>query len=197
MNSRKKNLLIVISGPSGVGKGTVVSELLKASRNIKHSISFTTRPPRLSEIDGYHYFFVTHEKFHEKIKNGEFLEWAEVHGHYYGTSWEPVEEMLKNGYDVVIEVDIQGAASIKSAFARMNYSNAKCFLIFLIPPSFEALSKRLEKRQTETPEITDMRLLRAAVEFQAMRYFDYVVLNKDLEKAVAEIKNIIKNERKN
>lgn len=188
-------MLIVISGPSGVGKGTVVEEVIKFSKNLKKSISCTTRPPRHNEIKGYHYHFVTIEEFKEKIKNQEFLEWAEVHNYNYGTPLSPIEEYLKKGYDVVLEVDIQGAASIRTALAKKKEFPAKCFLIFLIPPSFEALSERLKKRQTETQEITDRRLLRAAIEFQAMRHFDYLVLNKDFKKAVAEILTIINNER--
>lgn len=192
MFSKKKGLLIVISGPSGVGKGTVVEGLLKNTGNLRHSISYTTRPPRHSEINGYHYHFVSHEEFDRKVKNNEFLEWAQVHGHFYGTPLAPIEEYFKKGYDVVVEVDIQGASSIKSALVKNKELLIKCFLIFLIPPSFEALSERLKKRKTETQEVTDRRLLRAAVEFQAMRNFDYVVLNKDLDKAVKEIKGIIK-----
>ncbi len=181
-------LLIVISGPSGSGKGTLCELLRKALPNISYSVSVTTRPPRINEKDGVDYFFVTEEEFKRMLEKGELLEWAEVYGHYYGTPRFAVENALRSGKDVLLEIDIQGALKIKEIFPD-------ALLIFIKPPSIEELSKRIAKRGTEDVETIGRRLNCAYRELQAAQMYDYVVQNDRKERAFMELLEIINKEK--
>src|SRR3989338_3069621 len=158
---RKRGLLVVISGPSGVGKSTVVRRLFKVYPELKMSISSTTRPPRPGEIHGQHYYFITQEEFDQRVKQNQFLEWAKVHGSYYGTPRQHIEDELAKGEGAVVEVDVQGAASIKRVVEEGKLKASAVF-IFLIPPSVDILAFRLKKRKTEDEEVVNYRL-RAAI----------------------------------
>ncbi|MGB9814185.1 MAG: guanylate kinase [Thermovenabulum sp.] len=180
----KKGMLIVLSGPSGAGKGTVCSRLLEKNPNIALSISYTTRTPRPGEKDGVNYFFTDKETFEKMIKEGCFLEWANVYNNYYGTPRKFVEERINNGQDVILEIDIQGAKQI-----RQTWEDA--VFIFILPPDLEELKRRIEKRGSETEESMRLRLMCALEELKALSSYDYVIVNDDLEKAVEKLQAII------
>lgn len=181
----KKGLLIVLSGPSGVGKGTMYSHLLKTLPGLTVSVSATTRKPREGEINGVHYYFVDKNKFAEMRENGEFLEWAETVGNYYGTPKAPVLGKLAEGSDVLLEIDVKGARQIKAAYPD-------CLTIFVLPPSEAELARRLRGRGTETDEQVSARLALAVKEISESGEFDHRVINADLDTAVAEVIDIIK-----
>ena len=191
---RKRGLLVVISGPSGVGKSTVVRRLFKIHPDLKMSISSTTRPPRPGESHGQHYFFITQEEFDLRVKQNQFLEWAKVHGCYYGTPRSFIEEKLTRGEIVVLEVDVQGASSIKRIVEEGKLKAAAVF-IFLIPPSVDILAFRLKKRKTEDEEVVNYRLRAAIAELQVMEKYDYIVVNDRVESAADKIKAIINVEK--
>lgn len=191
---RRRGLLVVVSGPSGVGKSTVVRRLLKLDKNVRLSISATTRLPRPGETHGEHYFFITREEFDKKVKKSEFLEWAKVHKDYYGTPREYLKEQFTKGRAVVSEVDVQGAASIKEVFDEGRL-RANVVFIFLIPPSVDILAFRLKKRKTEGEEVVNYRLRAAIAELQVMEKYDYIVVNDKVESAADKIKAIINVER--
>ena len=191
---RKHGLLVVISGPSGVGKSTVVRRLLRIHPELKMSISSTTRPPRPGEVHGQHYFFITQEEFDLRVKQSKFLEWAKVHGCYYGTPRQYIEHELDKGEVVVLEVDVQGAASIKRIVQEGSLKAAAVF-IFLIPPSVDILAFRLKKRKTEDEELVNYRLRAAIAELQVMEKYDYIVVNDKVESAADKIKAIINVEK--
>lgn len=184
----KKGLLIILSGPSGAGKGTVYKSVMNAMPELKISISVTTRKPRDGEIDGIQYYFKTEEEFNNMKANGEFLESAKVYDHFYGTPQAPVFEMLSRGEDVLFEIDIAGAKQIKEKYPES-------IAIFIIPPSFEILKQRLCNRGTETEESLKMRLGSAHSELAQYGNFDYIVFNDKVERATEQIVNIIKSER--
>ena len=185
----KKAKLIVISGPSGVGKGTIIKNLLKSEKH-KLAISMTTRPIREGEKHGVHYYFVTKNEFIENIKNNNFIEYAEVYkGIYYGTLKSEVERTLKNNINVILEIDIEGALYIKKI-----YKDA--ILIFIEPPSIEELEKRLRERKTEQEDKIIERINKAHYELKMKDKYDYIVINDNVEKATKEIENIIENETK-
>ena len=183
-----KGLLIVFSAPSGGGKGTILDELKKQNENLKVSISATTRAPRDKDVNGVNYHFVTKEKFMEMLENGEILEHAEFCGNYYGTPKASVMELTEKGYDVVLEIEVQGGAQIKKIMPD-------CVSIFITPPSLEVLEKRLRKRATETEEDILKRLATAKGELKEAHNYDYVVVNDKLEDAVEDVKAIIKAEK--
>ena len=180
----KEGLLVVISGPSATGKGTVCKALLDKESQIYYSISATTRFPRPGEEDGINYFFLDRGKFEEMIAADEFLEWAEVYGNYYGTPKSKVCEELSKGRNVILEIDIQGALKVK------NKSPYGVF-IFIMPPSLEELEARIRKRGTETEEVIQKRLGCARAEIAALSQYHYVVINDEVEKAVEKIMAII------
>lgn len=187
--SMKKGLLIVISGPSGAGKGTVYNEVLIRRPEIQRSISVTTRAPRQGEVDGVHYYFKTVEEYQEMIAKGEFLETAAVYNNYYGTPKAPVYEKLALGQDVMFEIDTLGAKQIKKIYPE-------CISIFIIPPSFEILEKRLRDRGTDSEQSIVRRLSSAKSELAKYTQFDYIVFNDNLENAIKQVLSIIEAEKR-
>lgn len=190
----KSGLLAILSGPSGVGKSTIVKRLLKINPRLKLSVSCTTRSPRPGEKNGKDYFFLKEEEFGEKIKLGEFLEWAEVHNSYYGTPRKFVEEILQKNKTVVLELDVQGAAAIKENLAQGGLKSPAVF-IFVIPPSVDILAFRLKRRKTEDTELVNYRLRAAIAELQVMEKYDYIVVNDKVDHAAKKINAIINVEK--
>lgn len=180
-----KGILIVLSGFSGAGKGTLVKELMKTYDNYALSISMTTRKPREGEVHGREYFFTERESFEEKIAQNGLIEYAEYCGNYYGTPRDYVEEMLAAGRDVLLEIEIQGMHKVKKMFPDM-------LTLFVTPPSIAELEKRLRGRGTETEEVIRKRLARAVEEAKGMEDYEYLVVNDDLQECVEEIHSIVK-----
>ncbi|MEG0321888.1 MAG: guanylate kinase [Oscillospiraceae bacterium] len=186
--NKPKGQLIVLSGPSGVGKSTVISELLSERDDIYFSVSFTTRAPRVGEADGVNYCFVPRSEFEGMIARDELLEYAEYVGNYYGTSLKVIQEKLAAGIDVLLDIEVKGAAKVR----------AKCpeaVLIFIIPPSFEELSRRLHGRNTDDEEVIAGRLLKAREEYREIPAYHYLVVNDNVSHAAAEICAILTAER--
>lgn len=184
----QKGNLFVISGSSGVGKGTLLKTFLARNPNVKLSISFTTRPPREGEIDGVSYFFTSKEEFEKAIENNEFLEWAKYSDNYYGTKLAYVEKKLDHGNDVILEIETQGALQVMKKYDGATF-------IFILPPSLEALEKRLRGRGTESEEAIQKRLSVVKEEFEISKKFDYQVINDDLETAINELHSIFETRR--
>lgn len=183
-----KGNLFIISSPSGGGKGTLIKHVLNIDDAIRYSVSFTTRRRREGEEDGRDYFFVSKAEFENKIAKGEFLEYAEVHGNYYGTSASQVGQLIDQGLDVILEIDVQGASQVK----RMAGGSVG---IFILPPSFEILKKRLTARGTEDPEDLLLRLANSKMEVEKFADFDYVVINSEIDQAIGDLHSIFKSER--
>ena len=183
MKSSDKKI-IIISGSSGVGKGTLIKSLLTSCDDIKLSVSCTTRAPRKGEVDGINYYFLSREDFENSVKNDEFIEWAEFSGNLYGTKKSFVLESINNGEHVLLEIDTQGALQIKKKMPD-------ALLIFIAPPSYEDLVSRLRGRQTESEEAIEKRLAFVDFEKENSKKFDYIVVNDSIERAVSEIKEII------
>ena len=183
-----KNLkkLIIITGPSGVGKGTVVKKLLDRNKDIWLSISATTRNPRMGEKDGENYYFISDERFKDMIDKKEFLEWAQFAGNYYGTPLSTVNEKIEKGFVVLLEIEVEGAKQIKEKFPESSS-------IFLLPPSKEELEKRIRNRGTEKEEAINRRLSRANHEIASSGEFDFVLTNHDVDETVKEVFKIIKS----
>lgn len=173
----KRGILIVISGPSGAGKGTICKELLEKHDDLFLSISATTRDPRVGEINGINYYFLTKDEFKEKIYKNDFLEWAEVYGSYYGTPKSSVEKMLNEGKNVILEIDIQGALKVKE-------NCEEGVFIFILPPSMEELKQRIINRGSETPESLMRRFTSAYQEINYISKYNYGVINDKVEDAV-------------
>lgn len=188
MKAMNKGILIVLSGPSGCGKDTVLSQLIDSNEDIKVSVSMTTRKPRGLEVDGKDYYFVTREYFEKKIAEGSMLEYAEYNGNYYGTPKAPVDEMLNSGINVVLEIEVQGAAKI-----RQLYPDA--VTVFLLPPSLATLEKRLRERGTEDEETLSHRLYIGEQEILRASEFDYYVINDKIRDALTDFETIIKAEK--
>ena len=185
MNQKKeRGQLIVLSGPSGVGKSTVIAELFAQRSNIYFSVSYTTRQPRVGEQDGVNYNFVSRAEFERMIADDELLEYAEYVDNYYGTSMKLIQEKLDAGIDVLLDIEVQGAAKVR----------ARCpdaLFIFIIPPSFEELSRRLHRRNTDSEEVIAGRLAKARQEFREIPKYDYLVINDKVANAVHEIEAIL------
>ncbi|MBP3372811.1 MAG: guanylate kinase [Clostridia bacterium] len=186
-NNKRAGVLLVVSGPSGAGKGTVCTALRKIREDLKLSISVTTRQPRNGEVDGVHYFFKTVEEFAAMRDAGEFLEWAEVYGNFYGTPISFVKKTLEEGSDMLLEIDIQGALNVKKLIPE-------AVLVFIVPPSIEILHKRLAARGTETPEALALRCASATAELDYMEHYDYLVINDELDRATEDVAMILASE---
>jgi guanylate kinase len=184
----REGLLLVLSGPSGAGKGTLVERLMAARRECVFSISSTTRPRRDTEREGVQYEFVSREEFLTRREAGYFLEWAEVHDHLYGTPVAFVDEQIHAGRVVVLDVDVQGGASMRRA-------RPDSVSVFICPPSVEALRARLSQRNTDRPEVVETRLRNAPGEIAQWVHYDYLVINDDLEQAVSRLVAIVDAER--
>lgn len=179
----EKGKLFVISGSSGVGKGTLIKKFLEKNPEVKLSISYTTRNPRPGEIDGVNYFFTTQEKFEKAVKNGEFLEWANFSGNYYGTKASYVEKCLQNGEHLILEIDTQGALQIMKKYPDAEY-------IFILPPSLKDLEARLRGRGTETEEAIQKRLSQVKRELEISKEFTHRIINDNIETALDELQKL-------
>ncbi len=184
----KKGQLYVFTGPSGTGKGTILGQVLERDKNVFLSVSATTRAPRGEEQDGVHYYFLTHEAFKEKIKQGAFLEYAQYVGNYYGTLEAPVDQQLAQGRDVVLEIEVQGAMQIHN-------KRPDAVMVFVAPPSMDELERRLRGRGTESDEKVQGRLQTARQEMGFANRFDYIITNDRLENAVADLLAVLAAER--
>ena len=183
-----RGILFVVSSPSGGGKGTLISRVLNSVPGLSYSVSYTTRAPRVGEVDGVDYFFVTTSRFEELVAAEEFLEWARVHGNLYGTSRAQVLKEIADGRDIILEVDVQGAASVRKLLADS-------VSIFIVPHSFEVLKERLVARGTDSPVELELRLRNAPIELRQYLAFDYVIVNDDAERASIQLAAIIQAER--
>ncbi|GAB4234971.1 MAG: guanylate kinase [Acidobacteriota bacterium] len=175
----------MISAPSGAGKTTLLQRLLGETEDLEFSVSCTTRPPRPGEVDGRDYYFITEEAFERHVAAGDFLEWAVVHGHRYGTSRRFVEEAWRRGKDVILDVDVQGALQVRR---RM----PEAILIFILPPSRAELERRLRHRGTDSEEVIRQRLRNAAGEVEHVFDYDYVIINRDLEVAAGDLQAVVR-----
>ena len=180
--------LFVVAAPSGAGKSSLVKALMEIDARIQPAVSHTTRPPRGQEKHGREYFFVSQQEFDAMVARDSFLEWANVHGHRYGTSRQAIEERMAQGADVILEIDFQGALNIKRIFTNS-------VLIFVLPPSWDELRSRLQRRGEDTAEVIELRLKNAALEMSQAREFDFVIINELFERAVFDLKTIVHAQR--
>ena len=188
MQKKSKGRIFIISAPSGAGKTTICKKLIKRDVNIRPSVSFTTREPRRGEANGVDYTFVGERTFRRMIDLGEFIEWAEVHGNYYGTSRVRLGSLMRSGFDVLLDIDTQGARQIRdSAMGGV--------FIFVLPPSLKVLRERLRKRKSNTKQDMERRLRRAAAEIKDYNIYDYVIVNDVLQDSVRKIEAVITSER--
>ena len=188
MTKTDRGRLIVVSGPSGAGKSTVISSVMSKRDDLAFSVSATTRAPRQGEVDGKDYFYISREKFQEMIENNEFLEYAQYVGNYYGTPRQAVEERLAQGTTVILDIEVQGAANVRK-------SMPDAVTVFLIPPSFEELEKRLRGRNKDSEEKIRGRLEQAKCEYAQAPNYDYIVINDDADVAAKEFDSIITAEK--
>ena len=180
--------VFIISAPSGSGKSTLVHRLLKTVPNLAFSISYTTRQPRPTETDGVDYIFITRKDFEDRIARGEFLEYAEVFGNYYGTNREAFETATREGKDLVLDIDIQGARQLRTAIPQ-------AITIFVLPPSKQVMEQRLRSRSQDTEEVIQRRLQGAATEVKNYTHYDFVLINRDIEEASGQLVKIVESER--
>ncbi len=188
MKTQLQGTLFIISAPSGAGKTSLVNALVRDTNHLKLSISHTTRKKRPNEIEGYHYHFISEEKFQQKVAAGDFLEYARVFGNYYGTSQESVEKMLSEGHDVILEIDWQGAQQIKQVMPDS-------VSVFILPPSLEALRERLQSRGEDDEDTINHRMEKAISEISHFDEADYLVINDDFEDALKSLKAIVRCHR--
>ncbi|MDR0820088.1 MAG: guanylate kinase [Endomicrobium sp.] len=192
MNKRLNNLgkslgnIIIISAPSGAGKTAICNAVVRSSRNVVYSVSYTTRRPRIDEKNGGEYFFVNRTEFKKMVEEGKFAEWAKVHGNYYGTSKVFLDKMLKMEKNILMDIDVQGGISIKKQYP------GAC-MIFIMPPDLKTLKERLVSRNKDHKEIIKMRLGNAVEEVKSVQKYEYLVINEKLDKAVVAVKIIIKS----
>lgn len=185
---KAKGLLVVVSGPSGAGKGTICKDFLEKNKEAFLSISATTRKPRPGEVHGTHYYFLEEDNFKQMINEGGFIEWAQFCENYYGTPKKAVTEKLESGNDVILEIEVQGAMKVKEAFPE-------AVLVFVLPPSMSVLRERLTGRGTETPEVIEKRLNTALWELTIAEKYDYILINDDVTAASKRLEGIIKAEK--
>jgi guanylate kinase len=180
--------LFVVAAPSGAGKSSLVKALLELDSHVQPSVSHTTRAPRGQEKHGREYFFVSEQEFDQMVQSNAFVEWANVHNNRYGTSKKAVEERISQGADVILEIDYQGALQIKKIFAN-------AVTIFILPPSWEELRSRLERRGEDAPEVIEVRLENAAIEVSQVHQFDFVIINESFDRALFDLKSIVHSQR--
>jgi guanylate kinase len=180
--------LFVVAAPSGAGKSSLVKALMELDARVQPSISHTTRPPRGQEVHGREYYFVSQDTFDQMVLQGAFVEWAQVHGNRYGTSKLALEQRIKQGADVVLEIDYQGAIQVKRIFPN-------AVLVFILPPSWEELRSRLERRAEDSAEVIEVRLQNAATEMAHAKDFDFVIINELFERALFDLKAIVHAQR--
>ncbi len=185
---QRRGNLFVVSAPSGAGKSTLCRKLLNRMPDIKLSVSYTTREPRKGEVNDVDYTFVSREKFRKMIDKGEFAEWAMVHGNLYGTSIKRVKELNRRGYDIILDIDIHGAVQLRKSHEGAVY-------IFILPPSMEALEKRLVNRKTDSDETIRNRLDNAKAEISQYENYDYIIINDRIDKAYKELESIVLSAR--
>ena len=181
---KREGILFVISAPSGAGKTTLCKEIIDIFPNLRHSVSFTTRSPRPGEIHGRDYYFIAKAEFNRMVVAEEFAEWAEVHGNLYGTALKTLEEYRKSGIDVILDIDCQGAHQLKGRYRGAVY-------LFVLPPSFQELRRRLDNRSSDAPEVIERRIGSAADEIRESRWYDYIIVNDVFSKAVEELKSVV------
>jgi guanylate kinase len=185
---KKQGILFVVSAPSGAGKTSLCRAITNSLEQLTHSISYATRKPRAGEIDGRDYYFVSQDRFQDMIKAGDFAEWAEVHGNLYGTSRRVLDEMIAKGIDVILDIDTQGAKQIKSKYETAVF-------IFIMPPSLEILEERLRNRRSDDEAEIRKRMRRAHEEIRDYSMYNYIIVNRDFDRALTEIKSIVVAER--
>jgi guanylate kinase len=181
---KREGLILILSAPSGAGKTSLCRELFKTFPDMKESVSYTTRAPRPGEVEGEAYHFVSDEVFERMVAEDAFAEWAEVHGNKYGTALRTLEEARKNGVDLVLDIDCQGALKLKEQFDGGVY-------VFIMPPSMEELRRRLEHRSSDAQEVIELRIARAAAEIREARWYDYIIFNDNFEVACRELAAIV------
>ncbi|HXE98482.1 MAG TPA: guanylate kinase [Dongiaceae bacterium] len=186
---KREGLILVLSAPSGAGKTSLCRELFKTFPDMKESVSYTTRAPRPGEVEGVAYHFVSHEVFDRMVEEDAFAEWAEVHGNKYGTALSTLEEARKNGIDLVLDIDCQGAQRLKEQFDGGIY-------VFIMPPSMEELRRRLEHRSSDAQEVIERRIVRAADEIREARWYDYIIFNDNFDVACRELAAIVIAQRR-
>lgn len=185
---KREGILYIISAPSGAGKTTLCKEIIDIFPDLRHSVSYTTRQARPGEVHGRDYFFVPKEEFERMVAAGEFAEWAEVHGNFYGTALRTLDQFRREGVDVILDIDCQGARQLKERFAGGVF-------IFILPPSFNELRRRLDFRNSDSAEVIARRIECASSEIREARWYDYIILNDVFSKAVEEFKSVIVAER--
>ncbi len=185
---RKKGLLFVVSAPSGAGKTSLCRAITDSLEKLTHSISTTTRKPRPGEIDGRDYYFVSQERFREMIQAGDFAEWAEVHSNFYGTSRRVLDDMVSKGLDVILDIDTQGAKQIKAKYDTAVF-------IFILPPSLDILEERLRNRKSDHEDEIRKRMQRSREEIRDYAMYDYIIVNRDFDRALTELRSIVISER--
>jgi guanylate kinase len=181
---KREGLLYIVSAPSGAGKTSLCKEVVDILPNLRHSVSYTTRTARPGEVHGVDYFFISPEEFRRMVEADEFAEWAHVHGNMYGTAIKTLEEYRRNGIDVILDIDCQGAQKLKERFGCGVY-------IFILPPDFQELRRRLNYRNSETAETIERRLQAAADEIRESRWYDYIIVNEVFKQAVDELKSVL------
>jgi guanylate kinase len=186
---KKEGLLFVVSAPSGAGKTSLCRALTVELENLRHSISYTTRNPRPGEIDGRDYYFVTPDRFRQMVQAGDFAEWAEVHSHLYGTSRRVLDGMRAEGIDVILDIDTQGAKQIRDKY------DGRAVFVFIMPPSLEILEERLRNRKSDHEDEIRKRMRRSKDEMRDYTLYDYVIVNRDFDRALLEIRSVITAER--
>ena len=183
-NMNREGVLYVISAPSGAGKTTLCKEIIDIFPNLRHSVSYTTRPPRTGEVHGRDYFFVGQDEFSRMVGAGEFAEWAEVHGNFYGTSLATLNECRSQGVDLILDIDCQGARQLKGRFEGGVY-------IFVLPPNIGELRRRLDNRSSDSEEVIQRRINNAAGEIKESRWYDYIIVNDKFSEAVEQLKSVL------